>query len=274
VKNDTVQARVDGFDPNLPVTLEMKDADTVVVTVGDAGQSAFFATVDGVSAGTSLNVSNDLTANHETLIVTQPTGRNIKIILIQFPEGTNVGLDLGETQQILSSVTNAAGQALEVDIQVQDSGGDITFTITYHPPKSNGTAKTVWLAPGGSMTIEAEGIPADGMYKLAVKYANVPLGRTAEQDLRLMRVNADASLSVISAADCGNQPATGILGDYGIETAAKQVWANVDSLGTFAVGVPKEPVQVVTTTVTGYGCPGLSGILFGLLFLGFAGLKW
>jgi hypothetical protein len=152
-------------------------------------------------------------------------------------------------------------------------GQDITFTLTYHPPQSTGAAKAVWLAPGGSITIAGAGIPADGVYKLAINYDNVSLGRTAEQDLRLMRVNANGSLSVIGTADSGNQPATGTLGDYGVNTAAKQVWANVGTLGTFTVGVPKEVVQVVKTTAAELACPGMTGILFGMMVLGFVGLN-
>jgi probable HAF family extracellular repeat protein len=277
IRNNVIDANVGGFDPNLPVTLKMNDADTAVLTIGSAEQPTLSATIEGVTAGTALNVVTDETTHQETLTLTQATGRKIKFVLAQFPEGVHIGLNLSESQQILSSITNSSGQALAVDIQVRDDGQDITFTLTYHPPQSTGAAKAVWLAPGGSITIAGAGIPADGVYKLAINYDNVSLGRTAEQDLRLMRVNANGSLSVIGTADSGNQPATATLGDYGINTAAKQVWANVDTLGTFTVGVPKEVVQVVKTTAAELACPGMTGILFGMMVLGFVGLngkKW
>jgi len=277
IHDQTLTAGVTGAEPNTPVTLTTDSAGgSATIAVGSSTspqQPAFAATLSGVTQGTTVNVAVDPPAQQQTLQVTQPSGRKVNVILVQFPEGSTVGLNLANAQQIVSSITNATGQALNVDIQTQDTGGDITFTITYHPPTSSGTAKTIYLSPGGSMTIQASGVPADGVYKLAVSYTNVPLGRTTETDLRLMKVVPAAPLQSIGTTDRGNTSATATLGDYGIDTAAKKVWANVDTLGTFAVGVPKTPVEAVTQTITGFGCPVLAGLVLMLLTAGFVGLS-
>jgi len=272
VQNDTFQATVGGFDPNVPVNLT-QSGETQTLQVGQTGNVVLSTTVTGAAAGTTMNVQLDSSSQQRTVQITQPSGRKINIILVQFPEGSNVGLNLTDAQQIVGAITNAAGQALDVEIQTQDSGGDITFTITYHPPAGSSSAKTIWLAPGGSMTIEASGVPADGVYKLAVSYANVPLGQTQACDLRLMKVNADGKLAAAGTNDRGNQSASTTLGDYGIDTTAKKVWANVDTLGTFAVGVPKTPVEVVTTTFAPLGCGPLAMMCIGLIMFGFMGLN-
>jgi hypothetical protein len=273
IGNTAVTAEVGGFAPALPVTLTTGQNGETTLTVGSSGHVVIATTLTGAAQGTAVNVSMNQNTQQNTIQVTQPSGRTINIILVQFPEGSNVGLNLSNAQQIVSSVTNAAGQAMNVDIQAQDSGGDIVFTITYHPPTANGTAKTVYLAPGGSMTITASGIPANGVYRLAIGYSNVPLGQTSESALRLMKVVPGSPLAAIGTNDRGNTAATATLGDYGIDTSSKKVWANVDTLGTFAIGVPKEAVEVVTSTVTGYGCLPPAVIVLGLMWLGFVGIK-
>jgi hypothetical protein len=116
-------------------------------------------------------------------------------------------------------------------------------------------------------------VPQNGIYQLAIGYGNVPLGQTSENNLRLMKVAAGWSLQTISSSDCGNQLQTSKLGDFGVDTSAKKVWANVDTLGTFAVGVPKVPVEVVTTIFSGAGCPIMTGMVLMLLTAGVLGLN-
>jgi hypothetical protein len=253
VETQDLTAGVTGFDPNLPVMLTSGPNGSATLAVGGSQQPTFTASFSGIVPGTQVSVVVDSPAQQQQqqsmLQVTQPTGRVVQVILVQFPQGTQVGLNLGNSQQIVSSVTSQTGQALAVDIRTEDSGGNITFTITYHAPTSQGLAKTIYLAPGGSMTIAASGVPQNGIYQLAFSYGSVPLGRTAESELRLMKVADDRPLQAISSSDCGNQSQTSTLGDYGVDTTAKKVWANVDTLGTFAIGVPKTPVEVITTTI-------------------------
>jgi hypothetical protein len=273
IKNDTLTAAITGCDPSVPVTLTTGPNGELILTIGPSGHEILVITLTGITQETALNVAIDQSAERDTIALTQPSGRVVRFLLVQYPSGSHVGLNLALAHEILGSVTNASGPGLNMDIQAQDSGGDITFTIAHHPATSNGTAKTVWLAPGGSMTIEASGLPEGGGCNLAIDYTGVSLGKTSESALRLMKVVPGSPLAMIGSNDRGNTAATATLGDYGIDTSVKKVWANVDTLGTFAVGVPKEPVEVVTTTVTSYGCMPLAGIMFGLVLIGFGGIK-
>jgi photosystem II stability/assembly factor-like uncharacterized protein len=272
VSNDTVDATVSGFDPDLPVEIKEGDDGSQQLTIGQTGSPRLSATISGVSAGTTITASTRDQTHQDTIELTLPSGRKITVILVQFPEGSNVGLNLGH-EEILSSVTNASGSAIDLDIQAVDNGGDITFIVTYHAPVSNPNAKTVWTAPEGSVTIAATGIEEGGIYTISLSYAKMSLGDAAESDLRMLRVADDGTMTVAGSHDCGDLEATSTLGDYGVTASSKVVWANVSSLGTFTVGVPENGsvTQIVTTTTT-YGCP-ISGLLVILAtMIGFIGL--
>jgi photosystem II stability/assembly factor-like uncharacterized protein len=272
VGNDTVDANVSGFDPNLPVSIDTNDNGSQVLTIGNNTSPRFSAAISGTADGTTLTASTNSTTQQDTIQISQPSGRKITVILVQFPDGSNVGLDLGN-QEILSSVTNASGSALNVDIQTVDNGGDITFIVTYHAPASNSNAKTVWTAPGGSVTIKADGINDGDVYKLSLSYANISLGDAAESDLRLLRVADEGTMSAAGTNDCGEKATTDILGDYGVLTSADIVWANVSTLGTFAVGVPDEEGSIVEVkTITTYGCNALGLVVLTIMTVGFIGL--
>jgi photosystem II stability/assembly factor-like uncharacterized protein len=272
VANDVINAAVSGFNRELPVEIKEGDNGSQQLTIGQTGSLRLAATISGASAGTTVTASTNEGDDQDTIEIALPSGRKIKVILVQFPDGSNVGLDLGN-EEILSSVTNASGSAINLDIQAVDNGGDITFIVTYHAPASNPNAKTVWTAPGGSVTITAEGLNDSHVYKITLNYANVSLGDAAESDLRLLRVVDDAALTAAGSNDCGDVSATDTLGDYGVTTATKQVWANVSTLGTFAVGVPEEKqVTEVVTTTTSYLCPVMGPLVCLFMIMNFVGL--
>jgi hypothetical protein len=272
VGNDNIEATVNGFDPDLTVEIKEDDDGSQQLTIGETGSPRLSATISGATEGTTLTASADDENDQDTIELTQASGRKIKVILVQFPNGSNVGLDLGD-EAILSSVTNSSGEAMDVEIEAVDNGGDITFIVTYHAPATNAQGKMVWTAPGGTVTIEAQGLDEDDVYNISISYENLSLGDADETELRLLRVSDDGTLSAVGTNDCGAVMATTTLGDYGVDTSLNKVWANVDTLGTFAVGVPEEEgvTEIVTTTTT-YGCP-ISGLLMVLaMMMGFVGL--
>jgi hypothetical protein len=65
------------------------------------------------------------------------------------------------------------------------------------------------------------------------------LDGTNEASLRLCRLNpATGIFEAAGERDVGDVTPTGVLGDYGIDTGKNATWAEVDVLGTFAIGVP------------------------------------
>jgi predicted outer membrane repeat protein len=270
INNGTISGTLEGFEPNLPVSVESNNG-TATLTIGSTNSPILTTVLNNVGEGTTVSVASQETTQQNTIEISQESGRRVTLVLVAFPEGVNVGVDLGNSQ-ILGNVTDARGQAMDVTIATADTGGNVTFIVTYHPPSSNTTAKTLWLALGGTMTIEALGVPADGVYKVAISYVGVPLGQSSPSDQRLMRVDSDGKLTHVGSNDRGDIAATTTLGDYGVDTASQKVWANVNLLGTFAVAVPKEPIEMVTT-ITSYGCPFMAGVLMSLLLLGFIRLS-
>jgi hypothetical protein len=273
VGNNSIDATVSGFDPNLPVEIKEGDNGSQQLTIGETSSPRFAATISGASAGTTITASTDSETEQDAIEIALPSGRKIKVILVQFPEGSNVGLNLG-SEQILSSVTNASGLALNVDIQAVDNGGDITFTVTYLAPASNAQGKIIWTAPGGSVNITATGLTAGQMVTVALSYTGIDLGTAAATSLRLMAVDAGGTMTPAGTNDVGEAVSTNVLGDYGVDTTAKKVWAVVDTLGTYAVGVPETQLDGETQiqTITTYGCNAMGLALIALMTFSFIGL--
>jgi phosphodiesterase/alkaline phosphatase D-like protein len=274
ISNGTLSGEVGGFDPDLPVTLETDDEDgTTTLTIGSTESPTLTTILSNVGEGASISVDANETTQQKTVEITQQSGRKVTLVLVAFPTGANVGVDLGNSQ-ILGNITNAVGQAMDVTIETTDSGGNITFTLTWHPPVSNPEAKTIWTTPNGSVSVEANGLTSNAAFTIALSYVGLNLGQTPEANLRVLKLDGTTGdFAVAGTSDKQTASATGVLGDYGINTSAKTVWVETNTLGTYAVGVPKEPVEVVTTTITNYGCMPFAGIFMGLLFMGFVGLN-
>ena len=97
-----------------------------------------------------------------------------------------------------------------------------------------------------------------------------------EADLRILRLNEDTNeFEPPGASDVGTGAPTGVLGDYGVQMEFNTAWAEVDTLGTFAVGVPEgetviePPPEQPVTGVCGAGAApcGVVGMInwFGMI---------
>ena len=96
------------------------------------------------------------------------------------------------------------------------------------------------LAYGGTVTIAASGLAADAVVLVALSYDEDDIVAITEHELRLHRFSATLVKYVVAGSnDVGVSEPTGILGDYGVDVDADQAWAEVDTLGTFAIGIPQ-----------------------------------
>jgi hypothetical protein len=275
INNGIVNAVIDGAETDQPITLTETENGSQTLVVGESANPIISAVLEAVAVGTTVNVNIDNETDGNMIQIVQPSGQKINIVLINFPPDAIVTINLSNNQQIATSVTNQASRALDVDIQIENNSENITFTLTYYPPANSSHAKTVWTAPGGSIGVEASGVPLDGVYHLAVSYVGmIPDEDADETTFRLMRVNSDGSLALTGNKDCGDVERTETLGDYGVTTKEKKVWANVSSLGKFAVGTSdNEITEIVTTTTTYSGCSVYGILIFSLLFAGIFGLS-
>jgi FKBP-type peptidyl-prolyl cis-trans isomerase 2 len=238
----TVSVEGLGAGATLDVTLDAEGDQTLVLT--DAGGSeALTLDVEGVGSGADVDVTIDAQGD-QTVVVTSSDGSKVTLDLNSLPAGSDVKLTKDAAGNLTVTVTDASGEAVDVAIDTSGSTGNVVFTVTYNAPAASSKLVTGFpglkdeQSLGGSVVITATGLTEGSVVTVALTYDDADLTGLVEADLRLVKLNGGTGVyEAAGTNDVGDQAPTGVLGDYGVNTATNTAWAEVSSFSTFAVGI-------------------------------------
>ena len=256
--NNEIAVSIDGLATGALVTLDTDAAGETTLTVGDAAAPDLILVVGGTSSGASIDMSVDAQGD-QTVVITDADGSTVTLDLNSIPQGSSVGLDTSTSGYVTVSVTDASGEAVDVTIDASGAGANTTFTVTYNASSAETASGRIvsgfsglqnGQSFGGSVTISATGLSESSVVTVALTYDDADLTGVDESTLRLFKL--DAATNTYSPAgtnDAGASTSTGVLGDYGVDAATNTAWAEVSTLGTFAVGIPAtEEEEVLADT--------------------------
>lgn len=298
----------DEQDPDLTVVLagiEQGAALDLFVAV-DGDQTIAITDADGlniltllVKGGTGhseirLTIDND---GNQDVAVNGDDGSSIVLDLNAVAQSATVGVGSDDQGNASLSVSHGTGENMDMFLTMSNTLTVVTFGVTYdEDPPANPSARIITGFPGlqdeeslgGSVTLSASGLTDESIISMALTYEDSDLQGLNETDLRLHRFNPESDLyEPAGTSDVGVGVPTGVLGDYGVEVASNSAWAEVASLGKFAIGVPVsmqlqlDDDEIVTplddTGPAACGAGGMCGAL-GLItmpmsYLGLIGLR-
>jgi|GEM_PF-4239011 len=271
---DLLTLQVDGLGTGagIDVTLDESGDQTVVLTSA-VGNEALSLAVNGIGAQAKIDVTIDENGD-QVVVVTASDGSAITLDLNALPQGCDVAITKDAAGNVTVNVTDETGQAVDVVIEASGTDNDVAFTVTYNPdPTTSAAARMVsgftgmkdGQSFGGSVTISATGLTASSVITVALTYEDADLSGVDETALRLFKLNTQTSLyELAGTADVGASTPTGTLGEYGVDTDTNSAWAEVATLGTFAIGLPEGADSLPTTPScfpAGCGTVGLANML-------------
>jgi len=184
--------------------------------------------------------------------MTDAEGRTLTVNAFNFPTGIQVYGARDDQDHIVVSVTDDSGATHNVILEAIGADRDIVINVIYNvaeqeagqaAPGFDGTvmAGGDQMANADSVTLEAVGLLGSAVITVAVEYWEADYTGGDESELRLHRLDDETGQYLPAGTnDVGDAAPTQSLGDYGVDTAAKTVWAQVNELGTFAVGIPNQ----------------------------------
>jgi hypothetical protein len=249
-ENPDLVLMVDGLDQgaDIALTIDEQGDQSLVLTNAD-GSEALSLDVEGLGEGATVDVSID-EAGDQTVVLSGAGGSTTTLDLNSLPPSSNVVFTTDDAGNVTVSVNNESGEAVDVTIVTTGTGDDVTFVITYNaaPPTDLGGARIIpgfegfvnTETLGGSVTVSASGLSLQSVVTMQLQYEDADLTNINEDDLRLLRLNTESgTFEAPGTNDVGVSPGTGVLGDYGVDTPVNSAWAEVSTLGTFAVGLPQ-----------------------------------
>ena len=235
----------EGFEINVAIG---DDGDQTLMVTSPDGSEVLDFSVAGLGAGVQISASIEANGD-QTVVVSGESGPTFTLDLNALPEASQVEITVNDDGSLRVDVTDPAGEAVDVSIVASAVGEQVVFHITYNDttPIDGANLRLVGSLPGfenneslgGSVTINATGLVDDAAITVSLTYADSDLAGIAERDLRLLKRNAGTgTFELPGTNDVGVSATTGVLGDFGVNTAENSAWAEVSELGTFAVGVP------------------------------------
>ncbi len=283
---------VAGLEEDGDIALSIdENGDQKLVLTNSEGKKALNLQVAGLGDGADIDVTIDDQGN-QMVVLTGAGGSTVTLDANSLPEGATLRFSTTDDGAVAVSVTDETGESIDVNIETSGAGDNVVFTITYNTAPASAKVVTGFegfeddQSLGGSVTINATGLNEGAEIVVSLDYtdADVTEAGVTESDLRAYVLNTTSGeYEAPGANDKGDTEATETLGDYGVDTSINSAWAVVDTLGTFAVGVPKAevtptptPTPTPNTGLCGSGVApcGAAGIVSWLAMLaGFITLK-
>ena len=253
---------------------------TLLVKSG-TGHSGIRVTIDG-------DGNQDVAVNGDD-------GSSIILDLNAVAQSATVGVGSDDQGNVSLSVSDGTGENMDTFLTMSKTLMVVTVGMIYdEDPPANPSARIKTGFPGlqdeeslgGSVTLSASGLTDESIISLALTYEDSDLLGVEETDLRLHRFSPDSDLyEPAGTSDVGVGAPTGVLGDYGVDVASNSAWAEVASLGKFAIGVPVSmrptedeivtPLDALGPAACGTGgmCGAMGLITIPMSYLGLIGLR-
>ena len=236
---------VDGLGDGGDIDFAVNPDGSQSLTFASMGATVLTVNATGLGEGSTIDVTLGAD-NARTLVLSDGTGRNLSFTLNDLPDGAGIDVITDDAGGLSLMLTNDAGLP---NLLIETDGLSATGSIVFNYNTDETAGRIIASFPGfeddeavgGSFTVSATGLESGAVVLVAASYEQVDLGEVDEGDLRLFRLNdSTGQYESPGPSDKGDSEPTGVAGDYGVDTGAGEVWAEVTTLGTFAIGVPAQ----------------------------------
>lgn len=256
--------------------------DRVVSVFDETGATVLTASFSGLGEALTIDLNVGEAGSYVFGIVgDQP----VSFSFAGVPTGVEASITVDAAGGLTINVIDPLQQVVDASLFVPAVGDAAAFSITYvDDPQPDQAERLVPGFPGldneeslgGAVALSATGLAAGTVMTVALTYDGDDKPGVEEADLRLTVLDEDTGVySPAGTNDTGISEPPGALGDYGIDVDRNAAWANVSTLGTFAIGIPQSTLAA-TIDDDGSGgadmCGGLG--IVGLLPMFFVLAGW
>jgi hypothetical protein len=271
---------IQGFEEDDSSTVAIESGGTAtIVTTDAAGDDILTLHADSWGRGARIIVTMNESGD-PSVFMARANGSSLTVNARQYPSGIEIHGTRDPQDNIAAGITDNSGTARTVLLAAIGADRDIVIDVIHNTsaqeagwtaPRTNAKqpAGNYDMSDVNSVTLEAVGLLGSAVIRVAFAYVEADYAGGEESELRLLRLDDETGQYVpAGTTDMGDSAPTDTLGDYGIDTEAKTVWAQVNELGTFAL-TPLQKDDHLLIITRGPRLCGILGIvsLSGLLLV-------
>ncbi len=244
----SVVVTLDGFLEDVSVAIDFDLNGDPAISITDADEAELLNLVSVASGNTAaISIAMDEQGNL-VLGVHEDGGRAVSIELVDPPTQPEIVLDTSAADAIELDVLDQAGELSDLSMILPTGQGDVLVVIIYtdgstRSPTSQALATQEGVEDGiiyaGPLTVSASGLAEEAVIGISLFYMDADILGIDESALRLHQFDpAGNRFKPAGSNDVGLGPPSAVMDDLGLDMSINQAWAEVATLGKFAVGIP------------------------------------
>ncbi len=239
------------------------------------------ARITAVGLGTPPEIAVVVTGNTMSVNLMDGSGSNYLLDIINAPQGAVAVYEV-DGNDVTISVKDPAnvvvGAELLATTVTQNFGASFEFSDVMALGTESSRLYSFEKADGigGVTKIEAENNTSETVYRVSLQFQQAQIDASVDEHPRLYQFAAvSQQFRPAGDVDIGQDPPTATLGHYGFNPSSREVWAALDEVGRFAVGLPKT-AGVAPTSSAGCGagaCGSGAAAMIPLMFLSLRSMR-